>query len=195
MKKIKMFKDQADYEKIITPDDVINIIGAKGSGKTTTSYKYGEEENYIVVNLDRLFESPGEKRENKELPEIRNMLKKKYGTIHDGEDFIQYYNDIISYASSKKKKLVIEGNSLEDINLRDLKGKVIIKRTATFKSFIRAVKRDYKDEYFMNLEKEKHKYLYKITRLYKITKRRIKVFNQVKKLNKMIEQLEGYSNQ
>ena len=37
------------------------------------------------------------------------------------------------------------------------KGKIIIKRTSSYKSFKRAVKIDYQNEYFMNLEKEKHK--------------------------------------
>ena len=37
---MKMFKDQKDYEKILTKDNIINIIGTKGSGKTTSSQKY-----------------------------------------------------------------------------------------------------------------------------------------------------------
>ena len=84
MRKIKQFKDQEDYEIIMTPDDVINIMGTKGSGKTMTSCKYRDDDNYTVVNLDRLFEFPGEKMESPELSEIRNKLEKKYGKIHDG---------------------------------------------------------------------------------------------------------------
>ena len=42
----------------------------------------------------------------------------------------------------------------------------------------------------MNLEKEKHKYFYKITRFFKIVKRRKSIFQQAKDLNKIMSQLE-----
>ena len=117
------------------------------------------------------------------------MLKEKYVTIKD-EEFVNYYYDIIDYVLGQNKKLLIEGNSIQDIEPRLLKGTIIIKRTAIFKSFIRAVKRDYRNEYFMNLEKEKHKYFYKLTRLYKITKRRKSVFKQAKDIEVIINKLE-----
>jgi len=37
---MKNFKDQDDYIKTLTSDNIINIIGIKGSGKTTTSISY-----------------------------------------------------------------------------------------------------------------------------------------------------------
>ena len=37
--KIYMFKDQEDYIKVLTNDNIVNIIGTKGSGKTTSSLK------------------------------------------------------------------------------------------------------------------------------------------------------------
>jgi hypothetical protein len=43
----------------------------------------------------------------------------------------------------------------------------------------------------MNLEKEKHKYLYKLIRLYKITKRRLNVFKTAKEIEKIMESLEN----
>ena len=61
-----MFKDQEDYEKILTKDNIINIIGTKGSGKTTSSQKYINDD-YIVVNGDRLLELPSNEKEDKEL--------------------------------------------------------------------------------------------------------------------------------
>ena len=188
---MKMFKDQEDYEKILTKDNIINIIGTKGSGKTTSSQKYINDDDYIVINCDRLLELPSKEKEDKELAKIRTLLKEKYGKIVPGKDFINCYNDIVKYILDKNKKGLIEGNIIEDIDPFLLKGKLIIKRTSTIKSFIRAVKRDYKNEYFMNLEKEKHKYLYKITRLYKITKRRKSVFKQAKDIDKIIEKLES----
>lgn len=65
---------------------------------------------------------------------------------------------------------------------------IIIKRIDSYKSFKRAVKRDYQNEYFMNLEKDKYKYLYKLTRLYKIRK---SVFKQAKDNEQIMDNLGG----
>ena len=184
---IKIFKDQKDFEIVLTNDNIINIIGTKGSGKTTLSFKYIDNDNYIVINCDRLLELPSNEKEDKELSSIRNMLKKKYNTIPTDSKFINCYNDIVNYILNKNKTGVIEGNILRDIDFKSLRGKVIIKRTAIFKSFIRAVKRDYKNNYFMQKEKEKHHYFYKITRFYKITKRRKSIFKEAKDIDKIIK--------
>jgi hypothetical protein len=191
MKNIKLFKDQDDYEKVLTDDNIINVIGTKGSGKTTSSLKYIDDSDYIVVNCDRLLDLPdSNEKEDIELANIKRMLKEKYGVILTGKEFINCYNDIVKYVLDKNKKGLIEGNLIQDINPSLLKGKVIIKRTGVVKSFGRAIKRDYSNEYFMNLEKERHKYFYKATRLYKITKRRSKVFKQAKDIDIIMENLK-----
>lgn len=51
--KIYLFKDRTDYVKELSSDDIVNIIGTKGSGKTTSSLKYINDDNYIVINCDR----------------------------------------------------------------------------------------------------------------------------------------------
>lgn len=103
--KIYLFKDRCDYIKKLTDDNVINIIGAKGSGKTTTSLKYINDDNYIVINCDRLLELPKNNAyEDKELSIIRKMLKDKYVKILEGKDFINCYNDIIDYIKKRTKK-------------------------------------------------------------------------------------------
>ena len=190
MEKIHLFKDKQDYTKQLTNDNVVNILGTKGSGKTTSSLQYIDDNNYIIINCDRLLELPSNEKEDQELSKIREFLKEKYGKIKLGEEFINCYNDIVEYILNKEKKVLIEGNAIQDINPKLLKGKIIIKRTAVFKSFIRAVKRDYKNDFFMQLEKEKHKYLYRLTRLYKITKRRKSIFKDAKEFEKIIDKLE-----
>lgn len=191
MSKIYRYKDQDDYIKKLTDDEIINIIGSKGSGKTTASQKYIDDDDYIVVNCDRLFELPCKEKEDKELSNIRDILKEKYGILNMDGDFTNCYNDIINYILSKNKKGLIEGNVIQSIEPKKLKGTIIVKRTSTHKCYKRAVKRDYQNEYFMNLEKEKHKYFYKITRLYKIKKRRRKIFKQVKEIEEIIDKLES----
>lgn len=47
--KINLLFDKKDYIKKISDDDVINIIGTKGSGKTTSTIKYIQDEGYIVI--------------------------------------------------------------------------------------------------------------------------------------------------
>ena len=188
--KINFFKDKKDYEKNVTNDEIINIIGSKGSGKTTASLKYMNNEDYIVINLDKLFELPGG-IEHKELSKIRDILKKKYTAIKDGKEFYKQYIDIINYIKKENKKGLIEGNTIQDITpITKLRGKVIVKRTAKIKSFIRAVKRDYKNEYFMKLEIEKHGKLGKLTRFLKIVKRRKKIFKQCNDIENVIKKLE-----
>ena len=187
--KICLFKDQEDYIKDLTDDNIVNVIGTKGSGKTTLSVKYIDDDNYIVINCDRLFELPSTEKEDKELANIRKMLNDKYGKLNMNEDFTNCYRDIVDYILNKNKKGLIEGNVIQNIDPKQLKGKIIIKRTASYKSFKRAVKRDYQNEYFMNLEKEKHKYLYKLTRLYKIRKRRKSVFKQAKDIEQIMDKL------
>ena len=93
--KLYMFRDRNDYVKKITDDDVVNVIGTKGSGKTTSTLKYINDDDYIVINCDRLLELPEDKLiEDKELVKIRDMLKDKYGTITEGKEFLNCYNDI-----------------------------------------------------------------------------------------------------
>ena len=190
MSKIYLFKDQKDYIKDLTDDNIVNVIGTKGSGKTTSSLKYIDDDDYIVINCDRLFELPSNEKEDKELTNIRKMLNDKYGKLNMNNDFTNCYNDIVEYILGKNKKGLIEGNVIQNVNPTILKGKIIIKRTASYKSFKRAVKRDYKNEYFMNLEKEKHKYFYKVTRLHKVIKRRKKIFKQIKDIENIIYKLE-----
>ena len=54
-----MFKDQEDYIKVLTDDNIINVIGTKGSGKTTSSLKYIDLSDFVtehVTNMDSMFE-------------------------------------------------------------------------------------------------------------------------------------------
>ena len=101
--KIYLFKDQDDYVKKLTEDNILNIIGTKGSGKTTLSLKYIDDDDYIVINCDRLFELPSDEKEHKELVNIRKILNNKYGKLNIEDDFTNCYNDIVEYILSKNK--------------------------------------------------------------------------------------------
>lgn len=195
--KLYLFKDRKDYVKKLTDDKVINVIGTKGSGKTMSTLKYLKDSDYIVVNCDRLLDMPiDDKNEDKYLFEIKEKLIKKYGKIKEGKDFINCYIDILNYIKSKNKKTLIEGNLINDINpITLLKGTIIIKRTGIIKCFIRTIKRDYPNKYFLNIEIEKHgKILGRFYRLKNIIKRRKNIFKTYHEIEKIIKELEEYQN-
>ena len=191
MESIKKFKDNDDYVIKLSDDNIINIIGTKGSGKTTTSQQYISNDDYIVVNCDRLFDMPENIELDKEFIKLKEYLIYKFADLSKVVDFSQVYDSIIDYITKLNKVPVIEGNIIQDLPIDTIKGKIIVKRTAVFKSFYRAIKRDYKNEHFMKLEKESHKYIYKFTRLKKITKRRLKIFNQAHSINNLIDSYEN----
>lgn len=195
--KIYLFRDRKDYIKKLTNDNVINVIGTKGSGKTTSTLKYINDDDYIVINCDSLYEMPADNIvEDKYLTEIKNMLKKKYGNIFEGEKFINCYNDILDFVNQRNKKVLIEGNVIYDIKpITLLKGMVIVKRTGIIKCFIRVIKRDYPIKYFLNQEIEKHgKFLGRFYRLKNIIKRRKNVFKLYHEIENIIDDLEAYQN-
>ena len=92
--KINLFKDKKDYRKILTSDNVINVIGTKGSGKTTLTLKYISDKDYVIVSSDKLFEI-GDLTvdDDKVLKDIKEMLVSKYGALKDS-DFSIHYNAI-----------------------------------------------------------------------------------------------------
>ena len=195
--KLYLIRDRKDYIKKLTDEDVINVIGTKGSGKTTSTLKYINDDDYIVVNCDRLYDMPTDEIvEDKYLIEIRDMLKKKYGKICEGETFINCYNDILDFIKKKNKKALIEGNIIYDIKpIILLKGTVIVKRTGIIKCFIRAVKRDYPIKYFLNQEIENHgKLLGRFYRFKNIIKRRKNIFKIYHEIENIIDDLVAYKN-
>ena len=52
--KIYLFRNRCEYFKILTKDDVINIIGEFGSLKDTLLNSYRKNKNYIVISLDNI---------------------------------------------------------------------------------------------------------------------------------------------
>lgn len=72
--KLYLTRDREDYIKKLTNDNVINVIGTKGSGKTTSTIKYIYDDDYIVINCDRLYEMPTDKVvEDKYITQIKKI--------------------------------------------------------------------------------------------------------------------------
>lgn len=192
--KIYIFKDKADYIKEITKDNIFNVTGEKGSGKSFFGNLKDNDDNCVVIHLDPVFEPFGSK-EHDYSKEIRDLLIDRYGEVLKSniEFEEKYYNIIIEYLKKKKKTGYIEGGSISEIqNVSNLVGTVIVKRTGIFKCFFRTVKRDYNNEYFMKQEIKLHGKFAKITRLYKVIKRRKKIFKSYHSIEQFIDRLEKY---
>ena len=170
------------------------MIGTKGSGKTTSANKYIYNDDYIVINCDRLYDMPTDSKiEDEFLPKVKELLIKKYGKVYTGKDFSICYDEIINFAKKNKKKLIIEGNVIYDIEpITKLKGTVIVKRTGVLKCFLRAIFRDYPTSSFLKLEIEKHgPIIGRLSRLKNIIKRRKSIFKEYHRIEKDIEELEN----
>lgn len=194
--KIYLLRDRPDYIKKLSDDDIINVIGTKGSGKTTSANKYLKNNDYIVINCDRLYDMPTDnKLEDEFLTQVKELLIKKYGKVYTGSQFKVCYEEIVAFAKKHKKKLIIEGNVIYDIEpITNLKGTVIVKRTGVLKCFLRAVIRDYPTSYFLKLEIEKRgPVIGRISRFKNIIKRRKSIFKEYHRIEKEIEELDSYA--
>lgn len=153
--KISFFKNKEDIELIFTDDDIINITGIMGSGKTTLAKTIANKTKRELIAFDWMFgRSLGNrpikiekllKKFEKQYPETVDQQIFKSNNSRDNEIEIQKYAGIIYEFVLKNIELpmVIEGQHLYKwMNYNKLRGKIIIKRTSFLNSYIRAFKRD-----------------------------------------------------
>ena len=196
--KILLFKDKEDYVKKITNESIFNVTGEKGSGKSYFGLSKDKDNNCVVIHLDPLF-SPitSQNIEHTYTKKMREILVAKYGEELDPDKYFEcdYYSLIVNYLNNTNKTGYIEGGSISEINdISKIVGTVIVKRTGVFKCFIRTIKRDYKNEYYMKKEIELHGKLAKITRLFKVIKRRKKIFKTYHYIEKFIERVDEFKS-
>lgn len=133
------------YEKIITNDNIINITGESGSGKSTYTKEYLNNDNYIVIDTDEIFGN--RPTNNKNVLQIRKFFSEKYGeNLPDiCKNFNIIYKDILEFYKETDKCLVIDSaqyrnlKTEEDIKL--IKGKIIIIRTCIDECYKRVIDR------------------------------------------------------
>lgn len=180
---ISRFVDKEPYIKDITNDKVINITGESGSGKSTYTKKYLNDDKYIVIDTDEIIKD--RPTDNKNCIEFREFLKKKY---NDGipdicNEFSTIYNDILNYYKNTDKTLVIDSaqfrNLITEKEINLLKGKIIIIRTSIEECYKRVINR-WKEINKNYTEEELDKYKNK----------KVRMFEWYKSLNDFIENID-----
>ena len=173
--KIYLFRNRCEYFKVLTKDDVINIIGEFGSLKDTLLNSYRKNKNYIVISIDNII---FDKCVNEEEKQLKKLFDKK---SIDNVDIM--YKEILKYVNSKNKKCVIEGKNLIYIdNLNIIKGRVIVERTNTLRCYFNIVMNDYKNPKLNVKESTKQFFISMISRL-NIIFNKIDIENFIKKLD------------
>lgn len=145
--KIGLWIDKEEIEVKCTEDKIINITGMIGAGKTTKADKYRKSENYIVISLDCLYRGQDKEKNNKETMKINEILKEKFPNQDDEKYFKKYYQEIIKYISNSNKPVtwVLEGQHIyRYIELKDIKGTLIVKRTCLINCWKRSIIRHIK---------------------------------------------------
>lgn len=127
------------YTKNITNDKVINITGESGSGKSYYTNKYLDDDNYIVIDTDLVFNKQITK--NMYILELREIFKNEKNDFLI-TNFDDCYKKILDYFKSTKKTIVIDCAQFR--NIKDysiLKGKIIIMRTSVNTCYERCINR------------------------------------------------------
>lgn len=140
---INLFIDKEPYIKEITNDNIINLTGQSGSGKSTYAKEHFNSDDYLIVDTDEILSDDRFKNTigiNKELGEY---FRNKYDILPNcNNDFDLIYNEILNYCINKNKTIVIDCAQFHAIkNINILKGKMIIIRTSINTCYERTIMR------------------------------------------------------
>ncbi len=131
----------------ISNDDIINVTGETGSGKSTYVKNNFNEIDYDIVETDKLFSDKFE--HNDLLKEIRKEIFKKYSDEYYPGGYnlrinFNHFNECLTIIlkHKKEKPLIIDSGQYRHLKNYDLlKGKLIIIRTSVTESVKRACER------------------------------------------------------
>lgn len=141
--KINKFIDKEPYVKELTSDNIINLTGQSGSGKSTYASNYFDSDNYLVIDTDEVF---SDKRYNKSKGinrELGSYFRMRYEVLPSlSDDFDSIYEEILSYCKKYDKTLVIDCAQFHCIkDITKLKGTMIIIRTCINNCYERCINR------------------------------------------------------
>ena len=165
---ISLTVDKEPYVKKITNDDIINLTGQSGSGKSYYAKNNFAGSDYVIVDTDDIFSDKRFAEATGINKELGTYFRNKYESLPTlNKDFDLIYKEITDYCKNLNKTTVIDCaqfHCVEDVHL--LKGKIIIMRTCIDTCYNRTISRwmeyhpDYSDEE-LNAFKERKKAIYK----------------------------------
>ena len=182
---ISRFVDKEPYIKEITNDNIINLTGQSGSGKSTYASKYFNSNDYLIIDTDEIFSEHRYKNTTGINKELGEYFRNKYDVLPNcGDDFDLIYKEILEYTKNYNKIIVIDCaqfHCIKDISI--LKGKLIVIRTSINTCYNRTIER-YKNNYpnYTNDELEKYK------------EKKKGIFKWYKYTNKFIENIDLFVN-
>ena len=136
---ISRFIDKEPFLKNLTNDNIINITGESGSGKTYFTNKYINDNNYIVIDTDIVFSD--KLSDNEACIKLREIFKDKEKN-YLFTNFDEFYLKTLDYFKDSKKTIVID--SAQYRNIKDysiLKGQIIVMRTSIEVCYKRTLER------------------------------------------------------
>lgn len=168
---ISLNVDKEPYIKQLTNDNIINLTGQSGSGKSYYAKNNFSSNEYIIIDTDEIFSDKRFAEATGLNKELGNYFRDKYSILPNlSDDFDLIYNEIINYCKNIDKTIVIDCaqfHCIKDLNL--LKGKIIIIRTCIDTCYNRTINRwienhkkrnlNYTDQE-LNAFKERKKNLY-----------------------------------
>ena len=164
---INLYIDKDPYIKQITDDNIINLTGQSGSGKTTYACEHFNSDEYLIIDTDDIFSDNRYKNSSGINKELGDYFRNKYKELPNcGDNFDLIYTDILEYCKKYDKCIVIDCaqfHCIKNINL--LKGKIIVIRTCIDNCYNRTIERyktinkEYSED-DLDKYKEKKKALY-----------------------------------
>lgn len=142
--RVRWFKSQSDIEVFCTHDNIIHITGMIGSGKTTLADQYRNDPHFVVISLDCLYRGQDKENMNADTAKINKLLMEKFPNQNNQQYFKDYYREILYYIEKFPRKVtfVLEGQQIyRYLDLKDIRGKLIIKRTSILKCWYRSILR------------------------------------------------------
>lgn len=174
---ISINRDKEPYIKNVTNDKVINITGESGSGKSYYTNNYINDDNYIVIDTDLIFNN--RTTENKYILELRELFK-DVKIDYLITNFDEFYLKVLDYFKGINKIIVID--SAQYRNIKDcsiLKGKIIVMRTCINTCYNRCIER-WKSQRTNYTKEELEKY----------SNKKLGMYSWYKTLNKFIEEVD-----
>ena len=136
--------DKDPYIKHLNDYSVLNIIGVSGSGKRTATEKYRNDSNYIVIDINDLYQ----------YEILKKYFMNHYGKIPNCfDEFDILYRGILDCYRDNQKYIIIMSEyffNIQDISI--LKGDILILRTCINTCYYRSVQQYQKDHPKVTLE-------------------------------------------